>query len=198
MKKFILFISAIGFFLIGLSTHAHATPVPIHNESSNTPQLNNALEDPSQNLFSDWDPEAEMARMEQNMQKMMHFAASAHSQAWNNPNSFSLSSQFEDTGKDYQLRLRLPGIEKDKIDIESSRHQIRISGKQTSENQFQDDHSQRMEKNQSSFQQIIPLPENADEDTLNADYHQGILTVHLSKISPQGLPQKPGRKVAVK
>ena len=195
MKKFILLISAIGFFLIGLSGHLRANTLPAQNENSNVPDLSDSSVDPFQSFFSKWNPDKEIARMQQNMQSMMRFAASTQNGTWD---PAPMNSEFQDTGKEYQAKLNLPGMKKNKIDIKVSDHQLRISGQQTVENQFKDDSSQRVEKSQSYFQQIIPLPQDADEDTLRADYKQNILTVHLSKISPKRLPQKPERKVAAK
>ena len=43
MKKFILLISAIGFFLIGLSSHAHANNLPAQNKKSNLHKENGFL-----------------------------------------------------------------------------------------------------------------------------------------------------------
>lgn len=76
----------------------------------------------------------------------------------------------------YLLRAELPGIDVDKdLDITVSNGLLTIAA-QRSEEQAEKD---RSEFRYGSFTRTVALPDNAKEDTIEADYTNGILTVSV-------------------
>ena len=95
----------------------------------------------------------------------------------------------------YLVKVDLPGLEKDKIDIKASGQLLTISGIRQNSSQSQDDHSGvfTQERSYGSFSRTISLPGLVEEYGIKAAYENGVLTVTL----PKAAENKDSKKIAV-
>lgn len=94
-----------------------------------------------------------------------------------------LAGEVEETDNAINVRLEVPGLERDDLDLMVEGNTLRIRG----EKRYTRDEERRnyhiMERAYGSFQRVIPLPHPIDGDKTEATLSHGVLTVRLPKIS---------------
>lgn len=104
---------------------------------------------------------------------------------------FSPRCDIQDKDSHYLLSFDLPGIPKDEIEVEVANGQLRVSGERRSEKK-EGDYS---EKSYGSFERVMSLPENTDEESIEANYENGVLSIAVPKSASE---EKGSKKISVK
>lgn len=91
-----------------------------------------------------------------------------------------------DKGDKYHLRLEVPGIDKDKIQLHATEDSIEVSGEQSEEESSQDKRRNYIynERSYNSFYRSIPTPEEIIPSKISAKMQNGILQVEVPKKEP--------------
>ena len=90
----------------------------------------------------------------------------------------------------YQIKADLPGVDKKDINVSLHDGVIKISGEKRTESESgKDSKNHRMERFYGSFSRSFVLPESVDEDQVEANYKDGVLTLDIPK--SQKAPAKP-------
>lgn len=79
------------------------------------------------------------------------------------------------------VRVELPGMRKEDIDLSLHNGSLSISGERKSEEQFKDAEVYRAERFFGRFQRTVTLPTPVAADKVKAQYKDGILNVTLPK-----------------
>jgi HSP20 family protein len=98
---------------------------------------------------------------------------------------------FEKNGE-IVVKAELPGVEKDAIEVTVEKGSLVIKGERRAEEEVKEESFYRMERFTGSFFRRFPLPEGIDEDSITAEYHDGVLEVHVPK--PTGHDETPEAK----
>ena len=79
------------------------------------------------------------------------------------------------------VRAEMPGIDPKDLDVSLSGSQLVLSGekKESTEDQGKDFH--HSESRYGSFRRLVQLPEGVDTENVDAQYANGVLTLHLKK-----------------
>jgi HSP20 family protein len=101
-----------------------------------------------------------------------------------------------DLGDRYEMRLEMPGIPKDDINIEVTPNTIEIQGQHDESKQEKDKHWLRRERSSMHFYRALELPEELKTDNVDAELRDGILTITLPKLEPK--PEEKPRKIKIK
>jgi HSP20 family protein len=80
------------------------------------------------------------------------------------------------------LRVYLPGVDANALDIEATRESIVISGDRPFQQPTEDRRYYWSEFNYGKFRRAFSLPEAVAHDQVQADYRDGILTLTLPKV----------------
>lgn len=91
---------------------------------------------------------------------------------------FSPALDVEEKEGVYLVTMDVPGIKKDDIQINLSERTLTISGERTRENRGQGHY---YERSYGRFARSLTLPENVQEDAIEAHYEDGILKLVLPK-----------------
>ena len=86
------------------------------------------------------------------------------------------------TETDLVLRAELPGIKADDLDVQVTAEAVLISGEYRSETKTEENHGFRSEFRYGSFRRVVPLPVAVQNDRVNAEFDNGILTLTLPKV----------------
>jgi HSP20 family protein len=131
-----------------------------------------------------WNPFMEMNQI-QNVMNSMFENSLVRGIGQDDFGGFNPAADIHETDNQYVLTLDLPGMEKANINIETRGNQLVISGekKSSSENEDQVNHYYQKERSFGYFSNSIPLPEDADQGAINADYKDGVLTVKIDKLA---------------
>ena len=91
------------------------------------------------------------------------------------------TAELDETDDSYSLKLEVPGLELDDINIEATAEAIAISGERRSETKSEQSGLSRTEFRYGKFQRVIPLPGRIQNQQVSAEYKNGILHLTLPK-----------------
>ena len=79
----------------------------------------------------------------------------------------------------YLLKADLPEIKKDDVRVTVEDGILNVSGERKSEKEDQKRKFHRIERSFGTFRRSFTLPEDADSTKVTAEFHDGVLKVHL-------------------
>lgn len=93
----------------------------------------------------------------------------------------SPSVDLSETAEALQLRMDVPGIKPEEINIEVSGDRIQISGEHKEEKEEKGKTFHRIERRSGSFARSLTLPAAVKENQVSAEVADGVLTITLPK-----------------
>lgn len=81
--------------------------------------------------------------------------------------------------RDMIVRLELPGIDVEDVDITLCEHTLCISGERRSDKEVKEDDFYRRERSYGRFERSLPVPEKVTEKDIEATYEDGVLEVRV-------------------
>jgi len=134
-----------------------------------------------------WDPFKEM-------EAMQRYAASAFNDLDSAPaatEGFGLRTDFQNQGDYYLVQMDLPGMDKNKIDVEIKGDQLVVSGRRDRTEKVDRKNFYSQERDFGSFYQSVRVPEDADTGGISVGYKSGVLTVRIPKLSKKQEKEAP-------
>lgn len=95
--------------------------------------------------------------------------------------SYIPAVNFSEEKEQYSLHLSAPGFEKDDFKLEVNKGVLTVSGHHKTEKETDEKTYARKEFTYGSFQRSFTLPEEVDENAIDAKYVNGILKISLAK-----------------
>jgi len=86
-----------------------------------------------------------------------------------------------ETDERFELRLDVPGLSKDDIDINLQNGTLTVSGERTSERTGEGEDYVRVERAFGTFHRSFTLPDAVDHKRIEATYEDGVLSIHVPK-----------------
>jgi HSP20 family protein len=135
-----------------------------------------------------WDPFAEMQRMQDHIDKMFstsfgRFGKSQKYQDLVRDPVFSPEMDVHETDSAFIIQMDLPGVEEGKIDVNVDGQNVTISGKRSSTSVEKDENGKiiRNERVTGQFSRTIPLPGEIDAEHMKAENGNGVFTLTIPK-----------------
>jgi len=125
---------------------------------------------------------------------LFHFHGFSPLKGINNPN-FSPSLDFIDGEDKYVVKVEIPGIEKDQIEIEIDDDILIIKGEKKNEYEETKDDVYVNERTYGTFRREVRLPSDCNADKIEANYKNGLLCLDLPKVK---LKEKEKKKICIK
>jgi HSP20 family protein len=91
------------------------------------------------------------------------------------------SIDLTETDKTVEIRMDLPGVKPEEIDIEVSGNTLRVTGERKEEKEEKGKTYHRVERYSGSFARAITLPCAVKDEKVQAECKDGVLTVTLPK-----------------
>ncbi|MFX1295928.1 MAG: Hsp20/alpha crystallin family protein [Promethearchaeota archaeon] len=104
-------------------------------------------------------------------------------------------SNITEDDEGYHLTAELPGLDKGDLEIKIHDGTLEIKGEKKEEHEEKKDGYVRKEYNSSSYYRTFKLPENVDDDKIDATLDKGVLKLELPKRELEG---KEIKKIEVK
>jgi HSP20 family protein len=101
-----------------------------------------------------------------------------------------------DLGDHYEMCLEMPGIPKDKINIEVTQNTVEISAQYEDTKEEKDKNWLRRERSSTSFYRALELPEELKTENVDAELNEGILTLKIPKVKPR--PENKPKRIKIK
>ncbi len=124
-------------------------------------------------------PFSEMQNLRRQMDRMFDELAQVNTdltQTW------TPAIELQDTNESLILRAEIPGIEGKDLDVHVTREAVSIAGETRQERKTDERGYFRSEFRYGKFQRIIPLPVPIQNDKVQAEFKNGILTLTLPKV----------------
>lgn len=101
----------------------------------------------------------------------------------------------KETADAFMVEMAVPGLKKSDFHLDLDNQVLSISTETKEENELQEDNYTRREFGYSSFKRTFTLPESVNEEKINANYKDGILSILLPK--KEEAKQKPPRTIKI-
>ncbi|MEO0538954.1 MAG: Hsp20/alpha crystallin family protein [Cyanobacteria bacterium P01_A01_bin.123] len=95
--------------------------------------------------------------------------------------AFVPSAEINETDTEIYLKLEVPGMSAEDLDIEVTDGAVAITGERQSKTQSEEENTLRSEFYYGKFERFIPLPHRIRQDGVTAEYKDGILNLTLPK-----------------
>lgn len=95
-----------------------------------------------------------------------------------------LAAETWETAHAVIIRLEVPGIRKEELDISIQANLLVVRGVKRSEGEHEGRRYSLMERAYGTFERTIPIPHEIDDDRSEVTYQDGVLTVVLPKTEP--------------
>lgn len=86
-----------------------------------------------------------------------------------------------ETKDNFQIDAEIPGIKRDDVEINIDNHVLTIQGQTKQEKKEEGEEYHRVERYYGSFSRSFSLPENVDEEKIEASFKDGLLTLTVPK-----------------
>ncbi len=85
------------------------------------------------------------------------------------------------TDKEYTITVEVPGVSEKDVTIEIADHNMIIRGEKKQEKEGKDKNYYRIERSYGSFQRLLSMPEDTDQDNIRAKFKNGVLTIKMPR-----------------
>jgi len=108
---------------------------------------------------------------------------------------FSPRIDVDENEREIVVKAELPGIEEKDVNLALSAEALTISGEKKQDVEPAEDGSQYFESRYGSFQRVIPLSAEIDQDKVEASLKKGILKIRLPKSAQE---QRTAMKISIR
>ena len=91
----------------------------------------------------------------------------------------------KETPEAFMVEAELPGMSKDDVKVTVHDGVLTIQGERKSEEETKDKKLHRIERFYGSFMRRFTLPDNVDENSVRANFKDGLLTLSIQKAEPK-------------
>ncbi len=98
------------------------------------------------------------------------------------------------TEKEYVISVEVPGVMEEDVQVEVSGNTMTIRGEKRQEKEEKEKSYYRMERSYGSFQRVLSLPEDVDQEGIKASFKKGVLSVTIPRKS---LPGSQAKQIAI-
>ena len=100
-----------------------------------------------------------------------------------------IEARVDSKDNQYHLRVALPGVEPNEVQINLQGNYLTISGEHKSEQEKKNSDYMHKEFSYAHFERTVMLPETVDTGKINADFKNGVLEI-TAPLSANALPRK--------
>jgi HSP20 family protein len=97
--------------------------------------------------------------------------------------------------KNYTITVEIPGVSEKDIRLEISNNTMTIKGEKKQEKEEKEKNYYRIERSYGSFQRVLSLPDDANQDEITAAFKNGVLTINMPK---RTLPGREAKQIEIK
>lgn len=130
-----------------------------------------------------WQPFHEMDALQRDMNRMFEALASKEQDSMRQ--SFMPLAEMEQTENAIHLKVEVPGMNADDLDVQVTKEAVMITGERKTNFKSEKNGMTRSEFRYGKFNRTIPLPMPIDNDRVKGDYQDGILTLELPKLQKE-------------
>lgn len=108
------------------------------------------------------------------------------------PVGFTPAVEIEDKDGEILVTAELPGLKREHVEIELENNVLTLKGEKKEEREEKEKEMYLYERSYGAFQRSFTLPVAVKEDQVRAEFHDGVLRIHLPKSE-----QARGKKIPI-
>lgn len=129
-----------------------------------------------------WEPMRDFNDLQKELNRVFDlFSDAPLTRPANGTSTFIPAAEIEETPEGFNLRLEVPGIDPDALNIEATAESVAIRGERKRETKVEEKGKVRSEFRYGQFQRVISLPARIQNNAVVADYKDGVLLLTLPK-----------------
>jgi len=129
--------------------------------------------------ISRWYPIREMASLQDRVNSLFQDFAGDGQQV--TAASFAPAVDVFENGEKLVLKLDIPGIKEEDLDIRVENQTLSVRGERKFESEEKEENFHRIERHYGSFYRSFSLPTTVDTENVDASYNAGVLKIELKK-----------------
>jgi HSP20 family protein len=141
-----------------------------------------------------WNPLREMAAMQNAMDRLIDETWRTWQPVYGETGASALALDVHENDNEYIVTTALPGVQGDNINIKLHNELLTIEG-EIPQHTIEDARSLMQERVYGRFNRTIRLPQPVNRDAVEANFENGVLTLHLPKAEeaqPRQIPVRVG------
>lgn len=127
-----------------------------------------------------WEPFREVESLQREMNRLFDKLTPFHN-GESKDIAFMPAAEMHETENTVELKLEVPGLDAKDIDVRVTEQSVAISGERQSQTKTEEGGMTRTEFRYGKFARVIPLPTRIQNDKVQADYKDGVLSLSLPK-----------------
>jgi HSP20 family protein len=127
-----------------------------------------------------WEPFREIATLQNEMSRLMNTVTGGNGDT-HLTRTWVPAVDVWETENELVYAFDLPGIPEDNISVEFDDGALLVTGERERTQETSNDRFYRFERRFGTFSRTIALPHGVSEDSINAEYKNGVLEVHVQK-----------------
>lgn len=131
-----------------------------------------------------WEPFREIEALQREMNQLFDTLTPTTTRRTNG-HSFVPAAELQETEDAVHLKVELPGMNTQDLDVQVMADAVSIGGERRSQTRVEESGMVRSEFRYGKFQRLIPLPARVQNDKVEANYQDGILSLRLPKIEAE-------------
>ena len=128
-----------------------------------------------------WEPFRELAALQGEMGRWMSQFSGAPVGNGQSSSTWLPAVDVWETDQDLVVSFDLPGIPEDNITVEFDHGVLTVSGERERTEESSGDRFYRYERRFGTFSRSVTLPRGVTEESIKADYKDGVLEIHVAK-----------------
>ena len=133
------------------------------------------------NTLIHWTPVRGLNTLQEQVNRAFDEAFSGNRTAQGELATWSPAVDVYETENELVIKADLPDVKKDDIDIRVEKNMLTIRGERKFEKSVSEDHYLRVERAFGTFARSFSLPNTINAEGIDANYQDGVLTLHLPK-----------------
>jgi len=107
------------------------------------------------------------------------------------------SIDIKESGKVYKVTVEVPGVDEKDVKLELCDGILTITGEKKHEKEEGDENWHRIERSYGSFQRVLTLPDDVNQETIEAKFKNGVLTITIPR-KQIDKPKDTGKVIEIK
>lgn len=128
-----------------------------------------------------WEPMREIDAVRREMDRLFSDLTATSEHDFLNRNNFMPAIELMETKEEIILKLEVPGIASEDLDIQATAESVTITGERKQQETQDGDGYNRSEFRYGQFSRVVPMPVQVQNTEAKANYQDGLLILTLPK-----------------
>ena len=184
-----------------LGKHSRENPARLMQRPYQQPMILEREQEMPQPVLYNWDPFAEVNRMQQRINRIFNdnfFTMPDMSSVSTNKIYTGTGISFNNEANVYLVKVRVPGVKKEDIDIQVKDRQLIITAGSSKDKTNKGKEGYSREYSYGNYLSTFLLPKDSLINNITSNYKDGVLTINIPKIEVQKERKPVALKVSVR